>query len=90
MNLPDVSSSKTYYKSVLYNYWKATVNKKITAGKALYLLRGCSMCFAQCASSWIANIMRKILGGVVLSILLNIVTSGKQSVKILMLASPEM
>ena len=49
-NLPEVSSSETQFKSVLYNYWKATVNKKIASGHAIYLLRGCSRCFAQCAN----------------------------------------
>ena len=48
-DLPEVSSSKIHFKSVLYSYWKAIVNKKIASGHAIYLLRGCSKCFDQCA-----------------------------------------
>ena len=56
-NLPKVSSSKKHFKSVLYSYWKATVNKKVAKGKALYLLRGCSICFAQCGNNGLIIVM---------------------------------
>ena len=39
-NLPEISSSKIHFKSVLYNYWKASVNQKIASRHAIYLLRG--------------------------------------------------
>ena len=42
-NLPEVSSSKINFKSVLYNYWMAIVNKKIATGHAIYSIRGFSV-----------------------------------------------
>ena len=38
----------THFKSVHYSYWKATVNKNVTIGHAIYLLSRCSWSFAQC------------------------------------------
>ena len=44
-SLPEVSLSVTQVKSALFKHRKATVNKKITAGDVLYLLRGVSWLF---------------------------------------------